>query len=273
MATESFEFKPIGVVHSFQKFRFETPRQGVFSGCDGEIELFSNFAGDAIADLAGFSRIWVIFCFHLNYGKNWKPKVHPPFPAGGPGRSVFATRSPHRVNPIGLSCVGLTGISGRHLYLKHIDMLDGTPVLDIKPYIPEADSFPDAATGWRSEVPEAAELEWHLDFDDRFIAQADFILKNSGLDLVNFVRIQLGNEPLDSSRKRVKHIDGDHWVLGCRTWRINFSADIAQRKVYVSGVESNYSPDELRPGTADKYNDKDIHRAMITLFVDKSPVK
>ncbi|MBR7120939.1 MAG: tRNA (N6-threonylcarbamoyladenosine(37)-N6)-methyltransferase TrmO [Lentisphaeria bacterium] len=273
MDISGFEFKPIGVVHSFQKYRYETPRQGVFSGCDGEIELFSEFAGDAIADLAGFERIWVIFCFHLNYGKNWKPKVHPPLPAGGPGRSVFATRSPHRVNPIGLSCVELAGITGNRLHLKHIDMLSGTPVLDIKPYIPEADSFPDSATGWRAEVPAAGQLYWRLDFSECFMARAKFILENSGLDLMNFVEVQLGCEPLDSSRKRVKHIDGDHWVLGCRTWRINFSVDIALRKVYVTGVESNYSAEELLPGTADKYNDKDIHRAMITLFVDKSSVQ
>ena len=264
--------EPIGFYRSALRYRFETPRQSVFIHNSGVIELQHgrNFE-TALEDLEGFDRIWVLFQFHLN--DNWRPKVRPPVAPENERIGVFATRSPHRPNPIGLSCVGLTGISGRHLYLKHIDMLDGTPVLDIKPYIPEADSFPDAATGWRSEVPEAAELGWHLDFDDRFIAQADFILKNSGLDLVNFVRIQLGNEPLDSSRKRVKHIDGDHWVLGCRTWRINFSTDTAQRKVYVSGVESNYSPDELLPGTADKYNDKDIHRAMITLFVDKSPVK
>ena len=64
-----FEFKPVGVVHCASKYRFELPRQGVFSGCDGEIELFSSYGGDAIADLAGFERIWVIFCFHLDAGK------------------------------------------------------------------------------------------------------------------------------------------------------------------------------------------------------------
>lgn len=273
MDKQRWEFESIGVVHTSQKYRYETPRQGVFSGCDGEIELFRPYGGDAIADLAGFDRIWVLFCFHLNHGKIWKPKVRPPFPVGGVCRSVFSTRSPYRVNPIGLSCVELAGIKGNTLHLRHIDMLDGTPVLDIKPYIPEADAFPDSAIGWRDEVPAAGQLYWRLDFSECFMARAKFILENSGLDLVNFVRIQLGNEPLDSSRKRVKHIDGDHWVLGCRTWRINFSADIALRKVYVTGVESNYSAEELLPGTADKYNDKDIHRAMMTLFVDKSPAK
>ncbi len=266
MERESFEFRPIGVVHSFQKYRYETPRQGVFSGCDGEIELFSSFAGDAIADLSGFDRIWVIFCFHLNYGKTWKPKVHPPFPAGGPCRSVFATRSPYRFNPIGLSCVELSGISGNRLLVKHIDMLSGTPVLDIKPYIPEADSFPHSATGWRSQVPAAEELQWNLEYDDEFIRQAGFILDNSGLDLFNFVRVQLGCEPLDSSRKRVKQINEKLWCLGCRTWRINFEPDALWRKIKVLNAESNYLPEELLPDAEDRYMDKDIHRKFIREF-------
>ena len=121
---KKFEFQPIGVVHSDCRYRYEAPRQGVFASGEGEIEIFSEFAGDAIADLAGFERIWVIFCFHLNCGKEWKAKVRPPLPVGGPCRSVFATRSPHRVNPIGLSCVELTGISGRKLLIRSMDIFD-----------------------------------------------------------------------------------------------------------------------------------------------------
>lgn len=257
---DTWEFQPIGVVHSQQKYRFETPRQGAFSGCDGEIELFSNFGGDAIADLAGFERIWVIFCFHLNQQRSWKPKVRPPFPASGPCRSLFATRSPYRVNPIGLSCVEVAGISGNRLLLRHIDMLDGTPVLDIKPYIPEADAFPLSAVGWRSEVPTAPELQWQLTFSPRFAAQAEFICRESGLDLTNFVSVQLANEPLDTSRKRVKQLDELHWQLNCRTWKIIFIPDAQRRNVEVLEVFSNYTDAELLPGTEDRYQDKELHR-------------
>ena len=258
-----FEFQPIGVVHCDRQYRFEAPRQGVFASGAGEIELFSEYAGDAIADLAGFDRIWVIFCFHLNLGKNWKPKVRPPFPADGPCRSVFATRSPHRVNPLGLSCVELAGISGRKLLLRRMDMLDGTPVLDIKPYIPEADAFPDSAIGWRCEVPEAENLQWKLNFSAEFEMQAALIYRLSALDLLNLVKIQLGNEPLDTSRKRIKQLSDGSFSLGCRTWRIIFTADPAEKVVNVLKIESNYLPEELAEGSEDRYFDKDIHRKFI----------
>ncbi|MBQ9787642.1 MAG: tRNA (N6-threonylcarbamoyladenosine(37)-N6)-methyltransferase TrmO [Lentisphaeria bacterium] len=260
---EKFEFRQIGVVHSRQQYRFEAPRQGVFASGDGEIEIFSEYAGDAIADLAGFDRIWVIFCFHLNSAQTWKPKVRPPFPSSGPCRSLFATRSPYRVNPIGLSCVELAGISGRKLLVRHIDMLDGTPVLDIKPYIPEADAFPESAVGWRCAVPEAEELQWDLELSEKFERQAALIYRLSGLDLVNMVKIQLGNEPLDSSRKRVKMAEDGSWMLGCRTWRISFTAEPEKRQVRVMEVFSNYLPEELAEGADDRYKDKDVHRKFL----------
>ncbi|MBE6358425.1 MAG: tRNA (N6-threonylcarbamoyladenosine(37)-N6)-methyltransferase TrmO [Lentisphaerae bacterium] len=263
MTAGNFNFKAIGVVHSRSKYRYEEPRQGVFSGSDGEIELYSPYAGDAITDLAGFERIWVIFCFHLNCGKPWKAKVRPPFPAGGPSRSVFATRSPHRANPIGMSCVELAGIEGNRLLLRHIDMLDGTPVLDVKPYIPEVDAFPHSAAGWRDQVPAAEELIWNLEYTPQFLHQAEFIRNLSGLDMVNFAGVQLANEPLDSSRKRVKPADNGTWILGCRTWRIRFTADSEKRRVVVDRIESNYTADELRPGAEDKYFDKEFHRRFL----------
>lgn len=258
-----WQFRTIGVVHSGQKYRFETPRQGVFSACDGEIELFPEYGGDAVVDLAGFERIWVIFCFHLNSGKNWKAKVKPPYPTDGPRRSVFATRSPHRVNPIGLSCVELAGICGNRLYLRHIDMLDGSPVLDIKPYIPEADAFANSAAGWRDEVPEALFLSWNLKYTCEFEEQAALIRDLSGLDLKNFAMVQLANEPFDTSRKRIKKVDRIHWSLGCRTWKIIFCAGSGSKEIIVKKIVSNYRQEELLPGSSDPYSDKDFHRKFI----------
>ena len=255
---EKFEFTPIGVVHSSCRYRAESPRQGVFSSSEGEIELFPAFAGDAVADLAGFSRIWVIFCFHLNHGHSWKPRVRPPFPASGVCRSLFATRSPYRVNPIGLSCVELTGVSDRRLFLRGIDMLDGTPVLDIKPYIPAADAFPDASAGWRDDGGEP--LPRPLSFSPLFLAQAEFLRRRGAPDLVNFAEVQLAAEPCDASRKRVKPLDGERWILACRTWRMIFTVDAASGAVRLSEVLSGYRPEELAPGAEDPYRDKDLHR-------------
>ncbi|MFQ5518700.1 MAG: tRNA (N6-threonylcarbamoyladenosine(37)-N6)-methyltransferase TrmO [Mariprofundus sp.] len=141
----------IGVVHSNYRERFAVPRQPSLDTAENaSIELNTGYNFEqALTDLDGFSHIWVIYWMHLNRG--WNPMVRPP---RGPKlkRGLFATRAPHRPNSIGLSAVRLTGIEGRTLHIKGHDMLDGTPVLDIKPYLPYADSFPAANSGWVEET-------------------------------------------------------------------------------------------------------------------------
>lgn len=141
------EMQAIGVVSSSYKERFSTPRQpSLDDPLPASIELNPGMNLDqALKDLDGFSHIWVIYWMHLNQG--WNPTVIPP---RGPKvrRGLFATRAPHRPNSIGLSVVRLTGIEGRTLHIQGHDMLDGTPVLDIKPYLTYSDSFPDAKCGW-----------------------------------------------------------------------------------------------------------------------------
>ena len=259
---ESIVLTPIGVVRTGAKYRFEQPRQAAFSEADGMIELLPAYGGDAVADLAGFDRIWVIFCFHLNLGRPWKPKVRPPVPAGGVCRGLFATRSPYRVNPIGLSCVELLKVERRRLYLRGHDMLDGTPVLDIKPYIPEADAFPDAAVGWREA---AGDAPWEVTATALFKAQADFIRAESGLDLERFGRLQLGRAPLDAERKRLSCEPDGGSAIGCRTWRVIFRCDEAARTVTMLEVRSNYAPEELLPGVEDPYRDKAGHREFLAV--------
>jgi tRNA-Thr(GGU) m(6)t(6)A37 methyltransferase TsaA len=112
------------------------------------LELKDWLVEKVFQDLYGFERIWLIFAFHLSEG--WKSSVKPP--RGGPKRGVLATRSPHRPNSIGLSAVELIRIEGRTLHLRGVDLLDGTPVLDIKPYVPYADAFPAARAGWIDEL-------------------------------------------------------------------------------------------------------------------------
>ena len=150
-----FTYRPIGIIRSPYSQRIDAPHQstvvaGTESGksADATLELAEWLDEKAIHDLAGFERIWLIFAFHLNEG--WTTKVKPP--RGGPKRGVLATRSPHRPNSIGLSAVELAAIAGRTLHLRGVDLLDGTPVLDIKPYIPYADAFPDAKAGWIDEL-------------------------------------------------------------------------------------------------------------------------
>ncbi|HXH72265.1 MAG TPA: tRNA (N6-threonylcarbamoyladenosine(37)-N6)-methyltransferase TrmO [Mariprofundaceae bacterium] len=150
-ASMRIEMQAIGVVHSPFRERFAAPRQPVLGeAAPASIVLNAgmNFE-QALGDLDGFSHLWVLYWMHLNQG--WNPTVLPP---RGPRirRGLFSTRAPHRPNSIGLSAVRLNRISGRTLYIETHDMLDGTPVLDIKPYLPFADAFPDAKPGWLDEA-------------------------------------------------------------------------------------------------------------------------
>ena len=137
---------PIGHIHCGQKYRYDAPRQGTLGGDNlGVIKLEHGFNYEqAVKDLVGFDHIWLIYLFHHN--KTWKPKVLTPRSLNNKKISLFATRSPHRPNPIGLSCVELVKISGLELFIRNFDLLDGTPILDIKPYIPYCDSFKNSAT-------------------------------------------------------------------------------------------------------------------------------
>ena len=143
--------QPIAHVRSPYAQRIDAPHQptvidGTESGDAAEavIEFMTDFPTAAYRDLAGFERIWLVFVFHRSEG--WRPEVRPP--RGGGKRSVLATRSPHRPNAIGLSAVELIAVEDGRLRVRGVDLLDGTPILDIKPYVPYADAFAHARAGW-----------------------------------------------------------------------------------------------------------------------------
>lgn len=151
---ESVTLHPVAVVRSPFSQRHGTPRQPGFDGPKefgeglGQVELLPSVNPLVLQDLAGFDRIWLLTWLHLN-GPGGRPLVRPP--RGGPKRGLFATRAPHRPNPLALSCVELLGVEGRILQVRGLDLLDGTPVLDIKPYIPTFDAHPDASSGWLAD--------------------------------------------------------------------------------------------------------------------------
>jgi tRNA-Thr(GGU) m(6)t(6)A37 methyltransferase TsaA len=154
-------FEPIGVIHSCFKEKFGIPRQaGLVPDASATIVVFPPFnREEAFKELAAFSHIWVVFLFHRNTGDGWSPTVRPPRLGGNKRVGVFASRSPFRPNPIGLSAVKLEEISYKGgellLHLSGGDFLDGTPVIDIKPYLPYADSLPKAVGGFAGSAPEA----------------------------------------------------------------------------------------------------------------------
>ena len=259
------EISSIGTFYGDAIYKYDAPRQGrLFAGHPGRIELNAgqNFEM-ALRDLDGFERIWVIFQFHENEG--WRPTTRPPVPPKGKDRvGTFASRSPYRPNPIGLSCVRLLKIDGLTLYVDEADLLNGTPVLDIKPYIPMADAFPDAKAGWVEE--QVGDL-WSVEMSEEFAEQNRWIAERSEFDLESFAQVQLsrGNfskDVFDSSRRRLTVDESAHTgVLAYRTFRIHFSYDESARSVLLLRVTSGYSVEDLKPGAEDKYGDKDLHRA------------
>jgi tRNA-Thr(GGU) m(6)t(6)A37 methyltransferase TsaA len=154
-----FEFDTIGIVHSCFKQKFGIPRQsGLIPDAQARLEIIPPYnRPEAFRELEDYSHIWLSFVFHANLRQEWKPMVRPPRLGGNQRVGVFASRSPFRPNPIGLSVVELDHIeitgSQIELYLNGIDLLDGTPVLDIKPYIPYADAIPDARSGYAPDPP------------------------------------------------------------------------------------------------------------------------
>lgn len=146
--------RTIGLLRSCFREKFGTPRQPhLVPGATAALTILPEFLpAQSLLGLEGFSHVWLISRFHLNTNKKFLPKVHPPRLKG---RTVglFASRSPHRPSPLGLSLARLIKIEKDTLYLAGIDLIDGTPILDVKPYIPDCDSVPDASAGWTADAP------------------------------------------------------------------------------------------------------------------------
>ena len=157
----SIVLEPIGVIHSPFRETTSMPIQPVSeNSAAGHIDVFSEFAA-GLKDLEGFSHILLLYHFHRS--QTYSLSVTP-FLDTEP-RGLFATRAPNRPNPIGLSLVRLVRIEGSHLHVKNIDVLDGTPLLDIKPHVPDFDCAPGARIGWLEKATDKMRKKVA---DDRF---------------------------------------------------------------------------------------------------------
>ena len=257
VTTDTLNLRPIGVVHSPFKERVDAPRQpSAARGVTGSIELYSgrNFE-QALEDIQGFNFIWVLFWFHLN--STWKPKVSPP--RSGLRRGVFATRSPYRPNPIGLSVVELRKVDGLVLSVQSLDILDGSPVLDLKPYIPYVDSLPDANSGWL-DAPSDPQPAYAVVFAPLAQEQLTFLQAGFALDLAErFVQaLKLGPEP--QAFRRIRK-DGAGYVIAVKDWRARFTAQ--DRTVTVLEFQTGHRPQVL--ATIEE-NGLDSHRAFVTRY-------
>ena len=261
----SLTLNPIGVIHTPYSDRYRAPRQPSLAENDCQATIVLNAQHNfeqAIEDLAGFDMIWIICWLHLNC--TWKPKVLPP---RGPRkkRGVFATRSPHRPNPIGLSNARLLGIKGRTLSLGATDLLDGTPILDIKPYIPYADAFPDARAGWLDEVV-AAELRqkavceaYSIEWSDLAQRQTEWLARTHGVELAGDAAKILKHDPMPHPYRRISRWSRTHSILAIKSWRVKFS--IEGTRIGIERIVSGYPISALKGAalTPQRLHDQQAH--------------
>lgn len=258
-----FELEPIGHFVSAGAERYELPRQATVSaGSEGYVQLLPHCNYEqALADLEGFERIWVLFIFHRN--PSWKPKVMPP--RGGVKRGVFATRSPHRPNPIGMSCVELLSIEGLRVYTGAHDILDGSPIIDIKPYITYADSFPEARQGWLEGLD--PEEIYDLQLAPAVAEQFAYLQDQWGIDILAAVRQRLTNRPLPYAGARITALGDEKYEIAYKSWRLRYSID--GKSVVIEALASAYAPEVLL-GEDDPWGDLQIHKDFARVFHDCS---
>jgi tRNA-Thr(GGU) m(6)t(6)A37 methyltransferase TsaA len=241
---DALTVRPIGVIHTPFADRVSAPRQTyVARDVPGTIVLDPGHDFEhALSDLEGWEYLWVLYWFHLNEG--WRPKVLPP--RSKVRRGVFATRSPHRPNPVGMSVVKLVKVEGLTVHVLGVDMVDGTPVLDLKPYVAVADAIPDARAGWLASNDPIApyEVVWSV----RAKEQASWLTREHSIDLVTPVErtLALGPEPHPYRRIR-KARDGVGAELAVKDWRVRFEADAGEgtRRVRVLDIETGYRDRQL----------------------------
>lgn len=156
---DEITIKPVAYYRGPFGSKFGIPRQSALApAVEGRIVFTDTYrVKEALRGLEGFERLWLVWGFSANKPAKgeWQPTVRPPRLGGNAAVGVWATRSPYRPNPLGLSCVELVKVDGMDLVVRGADLMDGTPIYDIKPYIPYADAYPDARSGFVNGAPEA----------------------------------------------------------------------------------------------------------------------
>ena len=226
---------PIAVIRSPFKEKFATPRQsGLTPSVKAHIEFLPGYCcKESIHGLEGFSHIWLLFIFHQHLDQGWSPTVRPPRLGGNRRVGVFASRSPFRPNPIGLSAVKLLNIHNEAgtlaLEVQGADLIDGTPIVDIKPYIPYADSFAGAQGGFADSAPQPC-LE--VSFSDKARRRlSDF--STEAPELETLIRETLSLDP----RPAYRHQGNDQRSYGCRLDRFNIRWQVTGTHVIISDIE------------------------------------
>lgn len=254
--------RPIGFIRSRKRVKFQARHQP--EEAEEESSILELLPGSdheqSLRDLEGFSRVWLLWWFHRN--TTWRPLVLPP---RGPAkkRGVFATRSPHRPNPLGLTPVRLIAVDGRRLVLGPSDLVDGTPVFDIKPYIPVYDSFPDAKAGWHDEVDAAlnAPPSYSVHLSAAAEEQAKWLREAWGIDFCARMVELLARDPSPHRTRRIRRRGGARFEIGCGAWRAFFAVD--GRSVEVLALDAAYPLRFLEDRTLEDIPDREAQLAFL----------
>ena len=231
----TFSFSPIGYIRSCFTEKFGIPRQpGLVSEAIAYLDLIPPFTQkEAFRGLEEFSHLWIIFVFHANGQYGWKPTVRPPCLGGNRRIGVFASRSPYRPNNIGQSVVSLTAIEmingAPRLKLSGVDLMDGTPVLDVKPYLTYADSIPQARYGWARTIPQTL---LHVRWSTKAIDICRRLDPDQYPDIENLITALLARDPrpayIGASNSR---------TYGMKLWDINIRFTVSEEGVLVEDIE------------------------------------
>jgi tRNA-Thr(GGU) m(6)t(6)A37 methyltransferase TsaA len=262
-ATLSLE--PIGYIRTGKQVKFQALHQP--SEQQPERNVLELVPGhnyeQALRDLAGFSRVWLIWWFHRN--TTWRPQVIPP---RGPAqrRGVFATRSPHRPNPLGLTPVQLIAIEGRRLILGECDLVEGTPVFDLKPYVPAYDSFPEACAGWIEEVDALTRQppQFKVLYSPSATSQAEWLLAHWQIDFRARLDELLARDPTPHRTRRIRRRSAEQLEIGCGAWRAFFH--LQDFNVTVTALDAGFPLRFLNDPQRVGLPDRDAQVAFLALW-------
>lgn len=255
------QLKPIGKLITECTEKYQAPYQPILDDIEGIVQLDKgeNFE-QALEDLLGFERVWLISVF--DRALSWKTKVQAPRCSSKKG--VFSTRSPHRPNAIGMSCVQLIKIEGLNVYVKGHDLLDQTPILDIKPYLSYCDAYVNVRQGWVDEIEN--QKEYRIIYKNCVYEKLNW-LKEKGLNLQIMIETTLRLMPLENKKKRIQKIEEgseSYYELACKTWRIHYT--LVNDVVTVFNLRSGYQEEYLNGTLESRWDDVPLHKAFLIRF-------
>jgi len=225
---------PIGIVHSCYPQKFGIPRQpGLVKSSRGRLELLPPYDREEMTrGLESFSHLWILFLFHEAVAEGWRPTVRPPWLGGQKRVGVLASRSPHRPNYLGLSAIRLTGVTqeknGLFLELAEIDLLDQTPVIDIKPYIPYSDMIADAGDGC---IPPPRLVQREVLFTEEAARSCNVYEQRTGNPLRRLITETLAQDPRPASQRRQTR------EYGMALWKVNVRWQAHGNRFLVLAIE------------------------------------